>query len=104
MFCPKCNDVLTKINEAAFCVRGEMYLSQSLTSRLEECYVAKIRRTRESKFSFQVGGKWFCPGCGVPTFEEDGLVCCTKCGLSINEFICELIERSPHDKYDALLS
>jgi len=89
---------MTKTNGEAFCEAGEMYLSQRLTHRLEECYVAKIERPREFQFSFQVGGDWFCPGCGVRTPEESGVVRCPECGLSINEFIHELVERSPHKR------
>lgn len=96
MFCPKCNDILTKIGREAFCLRGEMYLSESLTRRLEECYVTKTVNPREFSFSFQVGGKWFCPGCGVRMFEEDGFIRCPKCNLSINEFIFQLVEVSAH--------
>lgn len=99
MFCPKCNDVLTKTkNEETFCLRGEMYLSQHLTRRLEECYIAKTERPREFAFSFQIGGEWFCPSCGVRTVEENGVVRCSNCGLSLNEFIHELVERSPHKR------
>jgi len=98
MFCPKCNNVLTKTNEQAFCLPGEMGLSPRLTRRLEECYLTKTERPREFAFSFQVGGKWFCPGCGVPTSEEAGVIRCPQCNLSINEFIHQLVELSPHKK------
>ena len=75
-----------------------MYLSQNLSHHLEECYVTKTKLPCDFKFSFQVGGDWFCPGCGVQMSEEEGVVRCAKCGLSINEFIYELVERSPHKK------
>lgn len=97
MFCPKCNNVLTKPNKEAICASGEMYLSEHLTNRLEECYIVKVSIPCELKFSFQVGGKWFCPGCGVQETEFDGFVRCPVCDLSLNEFIYELIERSPHN-------
>ena len=97
MFCPKCNNLLTKINKEMICLEGEMHLSQHLTNRLEDCYITKISLPNELKFSFQVGGKWFCPGCGVGEIEDNGVVICPQCNLSLNEFIYELIERSPHN-------
>jgi len=97
MFCPKCNNLLTKTNKEIICFSGEMHLSQNLTNRLEACYITKTSFPNELKFSFQVGGQWFCPGCGVREIEDDGIVRCPQCELSLNEFIYELIERSPHN-------
>jgi hypothetical protein len=73
-----------------------MGLAQFLEKRLTECYVSRIDTPRERRFSFQVGGKWFCPGCGVPTVESDGFVRCSECGLALNEFIHALVEIHPH--------
>jgi hypothetical protein len=98
MFCPKCNELLTMINENAFCSQGNMYLSQHLSERLEVCFIKRTELPRELKFSHQVGGEWFCPGCGVEAIEENGSVDCPDCRLSLNEFIHELIERSPHNE------
>lgn len=98
MFCPKCNDELIKVKEELTCLRGQMGLSNHLEQGLTECFVLKNRKPKEFKFSFLVGGKWFCPGCGVLTIEEDGFVRCPQCDFSLNEFIHELVELHPHLK------
>ena len=96
MFCPKCSDELVKVGSEVTCVRGQMGLSQHLERRFTECFILGADRPRESRFSFIVGGKWFCPGCGVPAVEADGVVRCPLCELSLNEFIHALVERHPH--------
>ena len=73
-----------------------MGLSQHLERRLTECFILRVDTPREFKFSFNVGGSWFCPGCGVPTVEEGGFVRCPQCELSLNEFIHALVELHPH--------
>jgi rubredoxin len=77
-------------------MRGQMGLSQHLERRLTDCFILRVDKPRESKFSFIVGGNWFCPGCGVATVEGGGVVRCPRCGLSLNEFIHALAERHPH--------
>jgi rubrerythrin len=96
MFCPKCGDEFVKVDGYLTCVRGRMELSSRLESRFTECYVSKSDRPRESQLPFRVGGTWYCPGCGVPTVEEDGFVRCPQCRLSLNEFIAALVELHPH--------
>lgn len=96
MFCPKCGDKLVKIGGELTCVKGQMGLSQHLERRLTECFILRADKPHESKFSFLVGGKWFCPGCGVPTIEGGGAVRCPQCELSLNEFIHRLVELHPH--------
>jgi uncharacterized Zn finger protein (UPF0148 family) len=97
MFCPKCNNPLTETNKEVVCSSGEMYLSQHLSDRFKACFITQTSSPSEIKFSFQVGGQWFCPDCGVREIENDGVVRCPKCGISLNEFIYELVERSPHN-------
>ena len=96
MFCPKCSEELVRVGSELTCRRGQMGLSQHLERRLTECFVLKRDKPRESKFSFVVGGKWFCPGCGIAMVEHDGDVRCSQCELSLNEFIYQLIEVHPH--------
>lgn len=98
MFCPKCNDELVRINKELTCLRGQMGLSQHLEHRLTEYFILKISEPSEFKFSFLVGGKWFCPGCGVQMIEKDGFIRCPQCDLSLNKFIRPLVEQHPHLK------
>ena len=73
-----------------------MSLSRHLEGRLTECFITKVSKPRDLRFSFVVGGQWYCPGCGVPTIEENGFVRCTQCGLTLNEFMHSLVEHHPH--------
>ncbi len=98
MFCPKCNDELVQLENELTCLKGKMGLSRNLEQGLTECFILKIRTPREKKFSFVVGGKWFCPGCGVSMFEKDGHIRCPQCDLCLNEFIFALVEMHPHLK------
>ena len=75
-----------------------MGLSESLEKRLTECYVSRLDAPRERRLSIQVGGQWFCPGCGVPTIEDDGFLRCPRCKLALNEFIFQLVEIHPHKR------
>lgn len=75
-----------------------MGLSKDLENILTECFVLKNRKPKDKKFSFLVGGKWFCPDCGVLMIEQDGFIRCPQCNLTLNEFIPILIEFHPHLK------
>lgn len=98
MYCPRCGDMLRRrANGELTCERGGMGLSQHLERGLTECFVDRIRIPRSAPLPFPVGGSWSCPGCGVAMAEtEAGLVVCSKCGLSLGEFIRELVELHPH--------
>lgn len=96
MFCPKCGDKLVRTGRELTCVKGKMGLSQNLEKRLTDCFILKIDKPKEFKFSFVVGGNWFCPDCGVKEIEKEGFICCPHCGLSLNEFIFQLVEIHPH--------
>ena len=96
MFCAKCGDELVKVGRELTCVRGQMGLSKDMERRFTECFILRSVRPRESRFSMVVGGKWFCPGCGVSTLEENGVIRCQQCELSLNEFIYPLVELHPH--------
>ena len=97
MFCPKCGDELVQTERELTCLKGRMGLSQHLTKRFVDCYILRLDKPREFKFSSLIGGKWFCPGCGVTAVEENGFIKCPKCGLSLNEFIRQLVELHVHD-------
>ena len=103
MFCPKCGNQLSETSSGFVCQNGKMQITKELEKRLRECYILKIRKPRDVPFSFPVG-QWFCPQCGIPTKEKDGVARCPKCKLSINEFTHSLIEHHPHfdgiDRYN----
>jgi predicted RNA-binding Zn-ribbon protein involved in translation (DUF1610 family) len=101
MFCPKCGNELVRVGEYLTCVEGKMGLSRRLEQRFTECFVTKASTPTDWKFSFVVGGQWYCPGCGVATIESDGYVRCPQCRLSLNEFMVELVERSLHKQTGA---
>lgn len=97
MFCPRCGDVLTRIEDGRLmCINGQMEVTKALEKKLEECYVLKLRQPREGKFSSRIGGQWFCPQCGVLIQEQDGDLRCSSCHQTINEFIFSLVEFHPH--------
>jgi hypothetical protein len=99
MYCPKCGDRLREINGALTCVQGDMPVSQNLEKRLRDCFESKTEQPKDARFS--VGGRWFCPACGVSTAEElRGAVHCVQCGRSIGEFIRALVELHPHKSVD----
>jgi len=96
MFCPMCGEELTDVDGDLMCVPGDLPLSPKMREGLNECFVERIRTTKEFAFSFRIGGTWFCPGCGVRAEEEGGRVVCPRCSRSLNEFIHALIELHPH--------
>jgi hypothetical protein len=98
MYCPRCGDALKRhSNGELTCERGDMGLSQHLERGLTECFVDRTRIPRSEPLPFRVGGSWSCPACGVAMAEtEPGLILCSQCGLSLGEFIHELVELHPH--------
>lgn len=98
MYRPKCGDVLNRRgNGELTCERGEMGLSKRLEHGLTECFVDRTRTPRAKPLPFRVGGSWSCPGCGVAMAEkEPGSIVCVQCGLSLGEFVRELVELHPH--------
>jgi hypothetical protein len=63
---------------------------------LTECFVERTREPREFQFRSAIGGRWFCPGCGVRMQEVEGRIACPVCDRCLNEFVIGLIERHPH--------
>ena len=96
MYCPKCGDLLEESKSGVKCLKGQMPLSPDLARRLKECFILKSDEPSKLRFTFGVGGKWFCPGCGVEMLEKDGYVRCPQCELSLNEFIRHLVELHSH--------
>lgn len=83
-------------------------MSRHLATHLFACFVSKSERPKdppplsEMKYSGGVGEHWFCPGCGVVMHEQTPwTVRCPQCGLSIWEFLHELIEIHPHKGNEA---
>jgi hypothetical protein len=97
MFCPRCGESLEEINGWLTCRKGNMELSTHLAEGLKACFIDKKRNPSDKPFTFKVGGRWSCPGCGVPMVEHAGLIQCPTCSLCLNEFIYNLVERHPHD-------
>lgn len=106
LHCPRCGVPLTFKGNELECGPGEMELSEQLSKRLTECYVAQSRLPVDGPFMHQgkphpIGGSWFCPGCGVPMVERStGDLRCPKCDRSLVEFIRPLIELHPHRRSD----
>lgn len=98
MYCPKCGDVLERRSDGELaCEQGDMGLSRHLERGLTECFVERTRKPTATPLPFRVGGSWSCPGCGIAMLEDPpGLVACPRCGLSLGEFVHELVELHPH--------
>lgn len=96
MFCPRCGEPLAEVNGALTCVRGDMSLSPKMRECFTECFVTKTRTPADRVFELRVGGRWFCPGCGVQALEQDGRITCPRCSRSLNEFIGSLVELHRH--------
>ncbi len=98
MYCPKCGDLLRRdANGELICDRGEMGLSRALERGFQECFVDRTRVPRTDPFSFEIGGVWWCPGCGVLAEERSrGDLRCPACGVSFREFLVHLVEVHPH--------
>ncbi len=73
-----------------------MELTLDLNRRLIECYITEIRQPKEMRFTFGIGGLWFCPGCGEPITETGGYLCCSHCKRNLGEFVWALMEHCPH--------
>ena len=74
-----------------------MTLSENVRRGLEETFIAATRPPREAPtFATGIGGHWFCPRDGVAMIESDGVLHCSVCSRSLNEFVHQLIELHPH--------
>ena len=106
MYCPKCGDALKEQEGVFTCERGQMELSQHMAEHLYSCFVSKTEQPKEFVFreaGHRVGGRWFCPGCGILMQEEiPGAVRCPECERNIGEFLGQLVELHPHGRDDSL--
>lgn len=73
-----------------------MPLSDQLSAALTNAFIRNTRIIQHRRLSFEVGGTWYCPGCGMRVIEDDGSITCAECGQSLNDFIFPLIELHPH--------
>lgn len=94
MFCPRCGKPMTIVDGTFKCVPGEMPLSKAVHDGMTEVFVTHDRHARPRPFRW--GGRWFCPGCGIPAMTSDEHVQCEKCDEYLDEFIRPLVERHPH--------
>ena len=100
MFCPKCGEEMQQINGLWACGRGEMPINALVSKAFTDVYILKIRTAEQRPVAFQMGGPWYCPGCGVPAEMRDGSLTCNQCGQSLDEFLWHLIELHPHRTKD----
>lgn len=100
MYCPKCGKELVSTKSGWLCENGNMYLSKHLAERLNRCFILKSESPKDLKFSFIIGGNWFCPYDATKMIEESGYVKCLECKISLNEFIHHLVELHPHKSHE----
>lgn len=89
-----CGKAMEIVDGTFKCVPGNMPLSQNMHNGLSEVFVARSRHAREHPLRW--GGRWFCPGCGVPATTSEEHVRCEKCGEYLDEFLYALVEWHPH--------
>jgi len=97
MYSPKCGEVLQESQGTYTCLCGKMALSRDMADRLYGCFVAKTEEPGEA-LTFEVGGLWFCPGCGIAMKEEiPGTESCPQCRRKIvRSLMFQLVELHPH--------
>jgi len=98
LHCPKCGGKLTRNARGSLeCSSGRMEISASLERRLIGRFVEGLRASASAPVRIAVGGKWYCPACGVLTHEASrGDLRCPSCNHSLSEFMHELTELHPH--------
>ena len=97
MFCPKCGEKLSERDDHLYCVRGDMYLSEFVSTRFQDYFIDKKPPANDKPYPFPIGGTWFCPADATRMVENDCRVTCPCCAVSFtDELIYQLIERHPH--------
>lgn len=96
MYCPKCGDEMIAGQKSMKCESGEMELAPALFEGLQETFITCSKDPDFKKFTFRVGGAWYCPADATKMTEENGVIGCPNCGKIINSFLFSLIERHPH--------
>lgn len=96
MLCPYCGAHFQRIDGELTCLAGNMPLAPRTESRLSSAFVERTWTPSAEALPFRVGGRWYCPGCGVRMITEAHDVRCPRCALHLNEFLVELIELHSH--------
>jgi rubrerythrin len=97
MYCPYCSSIIQVLaNGEGQCERSQALLSRNVVRRLRECFVDQISEPSAEPLPYDIGGKWFCPGCGIQMRVEDRSATCPTCGRCLNEFVREIVELNPH--------
>ena len=96
LFCPFCADGLDVKGDTFVCRRGEMDLTQVVAAGFIHGAEAPEEAANPRPLSFRVGGDWFCPWCAARMRESRGMISCTSCSRSLNNFVYQLIERHFH--------
>lgn len=73
-----------------------MPLAPHTAGRLFAAFVERTTMPSAEPRRYRVGGRWYCPGCGVRMITEPHDVHCPRCTLHLNEFLVELIELHSH--------
>src|ERR1051325_6130329 len=98
MYCPRCGELLVSKNGTYFCVKGNMELSKRVAEDLHCSFLTESQQPFDHAYknSFHVGGKWFCPRCGVAMQEESsGEIRFPQCSRNIAKYIYQLVELNP---------
>ena len=103
LYCPKCGEPLTESDTGELeCVPGKMPLAPALEKRLRQTFGPGGGTSVGQRFTYggrahAVGGRWYCPCCGVRAAEQSpGDLRCPRCGRSLVEFVVPLTELHPH--------
>lgn len=96
MFCPYCGAQLQWISGELTCPVGNMPLAAHTESRLRAAFVERTGTPSAEPRRYRVGGRWYCPGCGVRMITQEHDVHCPRCALHLNEFLVELVEMHGH--------
>lgn len=102
MFCPRCTSPIRRDSQSAYCEATRAGLSASLYEGLLQRCVARTADSEDSRLSFVVGGRWFCPGCTASLREEQGRLECPACGCCLNRFVRDLVEFYVHPPFSAI--
>lgn len=96
VYCPKCAARIVGFPEPPHCEDTKSPLPAALYQSLTAYCVARTEEQGTDALSFQVGGRWYCPGCSAQIHERSGQLSCDYCGCSINRFVHSLVEHFIH--------
>ena len=75
MYCFRCGDALVERYGVRWCIRGEMALSEHLAVELTERFADPVPGPHPTR-SFEIGGSFYCSGCGRPLDDD---LWCARC-------------------------